>query len=126
MPSAERIADVLVAARGHAVPLKFTAGLHHPVRGMDHTGQVPMHGFLNVYGAALLGHAHGLTAAELLPVLLETDPTAFRLDASVLAWRDRMVPGDRLAGLRERLVGGFGSCSFNEPVTDLRSLALLS
>lgn len=125
VPSAERVAAVLAAARDHGVPLKFTAGLHHPVRGMDQTEGVPMHGFLNVYAAALFAHVHGLPAADLMPVLLEEDPRAFRLDRGSLAWRDRVAAGDAVARLRESLLAGYGSCSFDEPVTDLRSLALL-
>lgn len=125
VPSCERVADVLVYACTLGVPLKFTAGLHHPVRGMAHTGTIPMHGFLNVYGAALLAHVAGLDAAGLLPVVAETEPTAFRLDTAGFAWRDRVVTGEAIGDLRERLLAGYGSCSFSEPVTDLRTLALL-
>jgi hypothetical protein len=126
VPSCERVADVLAAASDQNVPLKFTAGLHHPVRGMDHTGEIPMHGFLNVYGAAMLARANGLTAAELLPVIEETDAGAFRLDAGGFAWRDRVVAADQLHQLRDQALAGYGSCSFDEPVTDLRSLTMLS
>lgn len=125
VPPAERVATVLATARDHGVPLKFTAGLHHPVRGMDHTEGVLMHGFLNVYAAALFAHVHGLPADDLLPVLLEDDPRAFRLDRNALAWRDRVAGGDAVARLRETMLAGYGSCSFDEPVTDLRSLDLL-
>lgn len=126
VPSAGRIASVLAGAREFGVPLKFTAGLHHPLRGMDHTESVPMHGFLNVYVAALLAHAADLAEDELLPVLLETDASAFRVDRGHVAWRDRMVEAGLVTRLREELLGGYGSCSFDEPITDLRSLDLLT
>lgn len=125
VPPVTRIAAVIIGARDHGVPLKFTAGLHHPLRGMDHIESVPMHGFLNVYGAGLLAHVDGNDAATLIPVLEETDPAAFRIDAAGFAWRDRVVPTMRIVDLRDRLFGGYGSCSFDDPVTDLRSLALL-
>ncbi len=126
VPPVARIALVIVAARDQHVPVKFTAGLHHPVRGMDHTEGVPMHGFLNVYGAALLAHAGGLDAAALEPVLSETDPGAFTLAAGGFAWHDLAVDAGRITALRRDLLGGYGSCSFDEPVTDLRSLSLLT
>ncbi|MBD3222915.1 hypothetical protein GF314_16930 [bacterium] len=126
VPAPERVAAVLASASTGRVPMKFTAGLHHPVRGMDHTGEIPMHGFLNVYGAALLAHAAGLGAEELLPVILETEPGAFRLDTGGFGWRDRAVDAVRIAELRSDFLAGYGSCSFDEPMTDLRSLALLT
>lgn len=126
VPPVARVAAVVAAARDLAVPLKFTAGLHHPVRGMDRTGETPMHGFLNVYGAGLLAHDRGLDAAALARVVAETDPAAFRLDRDAFAWRDLAVPAARVARLRAELLGGYGSCSFREPVADLRSLALLT
>jgi hypothetical protein len=126
VPPVARVAAVIAGARDHGVPLKFTAGLHHPVRGMDHTADTPMHGFLNVYGAALLAHHLGLTAAALDPVLAETDPAAFGLDAGAFAWRDLVVPAAAVADLRQRLLSGYGSCSFAEPVDDLRALSLLT
>jgi len=126
VPPVERVAAVIAGAREHHVPLKFTAGLHHPLRGMDRTEGVPMHGFLNVYGAALLAAAEDLAAAELIPVLAETDAGAFQLDADSFAWREHRVAAGRVAALRRDLLGGYGSCSFAEPVADLESLSLLT
>ena len=125
IPPVARVASVVARARDLAVPLKFTAGLHHPIRGMDHVAGVPMHGFLNVYGAGLLAHARRLGEAQLEPVIADTDPRSFRLDASGFAWRGTLVPTARIAAVRERLLGGYGSCSFDEPVTDLRALQML-
>ncbi|HOX25844.1 MAG TPA: hypothetical protein PLL30_10255 [Candidatus Krumholzibacteria bacterium] len=126
VPPVERVAAVVAAARDAAVPLKFTAGLHHPLRGMGATGHAPMHGFLNVYGAALLAHDHGLEAADLTNVVADTEPASFRVDRDGFAWRDRFVAADRVAALRSGLIGGYGSCSFAEPLADLRSLAILT
>ena len=125
VPSDERIAGVLVMARDAGVPLKFTAGLHHPVRGMDFTEDVPMHGFLNVYGAALLAHAEDLSSVALAPILADTDPQSFGCDDGGFSWRDHKVTAEQLAILRANFLGSYGSCSFDDPVTDLRSLALL-
>ena len=125
VPSVTRVASVIATACVGAVPLKFTAGLHHPVRGMDQTEDVPMHGFLNVYGAALLAPEHGLDVAALEAVVTDSDPRSFRVDETAFAWCDQTVAAARIAELRRTLLGGFGSCSFAEPMADLRSLSLL-
>ena len=55
-PASAQIAKALVAAAKHRVPIKFTAGLHHPLRQYRTEVKAKMYGFLNVLGAA----DHGL------------------------------------------------------------------
>jgi len=125
IPPVARVASVVARAHDLGVPLKFTAGLHHPIRGMDHVAGEPMHGFLNVYGAGLLAHAERWSEAQLEPVIADTEAGSFRLDASGFAWRGTLVATARIATIRERMLGGYGSCSFDDPVTDLRALHML-
>lgn len=125
VPSIDRVAGALVGARDLGLPMKFTAGLHHPVRAMDHTGGVPMHGFLNVYTAMLLACIRGLDQTALSDVLDETGADAFTLDPAQLAWRDLTVSAHEVSTLRATMVAGYGSCSFNEPISDLQTLGLL-
>ena len=49
--SSQQIAQALVASGRCRVPIKFTAGLHHPVRLFHPSVKTKMHGFLNVLGA---------------------------------------------------------------------------
>ena len=56
-PSPEQVAFTLDTCRSAGVPLKFTAGLHHPLRHLDPGLQTPMHGFVNVLAAGALAHA---------------------------------------------------------------------
>src|SRR5256885_16585611 len=53
-PTSAQIAQALVTPVTHQVPIKFTAGLHHPLRMFRDEVQTKMHGFLNVLGAAVL------------------------------------------------------------------------
>jgi hypothetical protein len=125
-PSVDDLAAFLVAAHAHDVPWKATAGLHHPVRG-EHAaggGAVP-HGFLNVFFAGAALHAGALEAARVAEVLAETDPHAFVIDPVHAAWRDVRLEPEQIAAARARCVA-FGSCSFDEPVNDLRELGILS
>ena len=121
-PSPEDIGAFLVAARAHDVPWKATAGLHHPVRGM-HDGTM-MHGFLNLFIAGIALQAGALDAARIGEVVAEEDPRAFVVDPTHIGWQDVRVEAEAVAAARERCVS-FGSCSFYEPVDDLRELGIL-
>ncbi len=124
-PSCERIADFIDRCRRLGLPLKCTAGLHHPVRHQASDLPVMMHGFLNVFGAGILAHALGAGRDVLLACVSETDPEAFKFSDDGFAWRDHIVPADALAKARDGFLSGFGSCSFDEPRDDLRALGLM-
>ena len=128
VPSLEQVAFVIEAARQARVPLKATAGLHHPLRGMDHTGTgkeaVPMHGFLNVFGAAVLGHARRLGAADLLPILESRDPADFVFD-DAFSWQHHRASAEEVDVARGEAATSYGSCSFAEPLEDLEALGFL-
>jgi hypothetical protein len=121
-PSVAEVAEFLVAAHAAGVPFKATAGLHHPVRS-PHDGTV-MHGFLNLYVAAIALHAGVIDEARVAAILAEEDPRAFVLDPAHIGWNDVRVEPDAIAAAREWCTS-FGSCSFDEPVNDLRELGLL-
>jgi hypothetical protein len=113
------------------VPFKATAGLHHPIRAEQALTYEPgspravMHGFLNLFAAAAFARA-GADAAEIESVLQEADASAFRLDDRGLGWRHRHASIADLAETRRVFAASFGSCSFAEPVADLRELGLLA
>jgi hypothetical protein len=123
-PSSAQIAAVLVAGAQHRVPIKFTAGLHHPIRRFHASVQTKMHGFLNVLGAAVLGAEHAWDATQTSAMLNDEDASAFRFDDERFGWRDAAVTTDGIRARRE-LVTSLGSCSFDEPREDLRALKLL-
>lgn len=123
-PPADRLALALTLARDRGVRFKATAGLHHPVTHFAGSVGARMYGFLNVFGGAVLAHALGLEAAALQAVLEDDDPAAFRLHGTTLAWRDHLVPAEAVRDARTWAVS-FGSCSFDEPRDDLRTLGLL-
>ncbi len=130
-PTAAQVAGFIVACHAAEVPFKATAGLHHPVRAEHALTYEPeaaravMHGFLNVFMAAALVHGAGADAAAAQAVIEETDPAAFQFNETEASWRSRAVSAGALAAARERFALSFGSCSFEEPVDDLRRLGLL-
>ncbi len=123
-PTSEEIAGTLVTAAQAAVPIKFTAGLHHPIRQHRDEVKTKMHGFLNVLGAALLTAEHGWDRAQATTMLEDEDPDSFTFNDESFAWREWKIDVSRLRE-RRRYVTTFGSCSFDEPRDDLRALKLL-
>jgi hypothetical protein len=83
-----------------------------------------MHGFLNLFlCAAFMYDGMGREEAEAL--LAEGDGAAFRFDESGVEWKGRRVANDGIAAARRGFAVSFGSCSFEEPLGDLRKLGLL-
>jgi len=125
IPSTATVAHVLATCRERGVPMKATAGLHHPIRRPDPALGAFMHGFFNLFGAGVLGYAHSLTEGELLPILETERAEDFAFDESAFRWRDIPIDLETLQRVRARFVTSFGSCSFDEPIEDLQALGLL-
>jgi hypothetical protein len=123
-PSSAQIAAALVAAGKNGVPIKFTAGLHHPVRLFHESVQTKMHGFLNVLGAGVLAAEHDWNEEQTVRMLDDESPAAFSFNEEFFAWREWKLSTGRVSKLR-KLVTSLGSCSFDEPREDLRALKLL-
>ncbi len=123
-PSSIQIARALVATVAQRVPIKFTAGLHHPVRQFHPSVQTKMHGFLNVLGAGVLVREHGWDVQQTAAMLDDEEAGSFVFSDEAFAWREWSVPTAAITEAR-KLVTSFGSCSFDEPRDDLRALNLL-
>jgi hypothetical protein len=123
-PDTAKIARALVSATKLRVPIKFTAGLHHPVRHFHDSVQTKMHGFLNVLGAGVLATEHRWDEEQTATMLNDESPDSFTFNDSCFAWQKWSVPTQQIA-LHRKLVTSFGSCSFDEPRDDLRALGLL-
>jgi hypothetical protein len=123
-PSSAQIALALMAAGTRGVPIKFTAGLHHPVRLFHDSVQTKMHGFLNVLGAGVLALENDWTSKEIAQMIDDEDAGSFSFTEDFFAWRNWRISTEAIAARRE-LVTSFGSCSVDEPREDLRALKLL-
>ncbi len=119
-PDAAYIAQFLEACARENVAFKATAGLHHPLRcyrPLTYSVDGPsgwMYGFLNLFTAAVLAR-RGVPASELEPILLAES-------ASHLPPLTEMA---EIASVRRDFAISFGSCSFEEPIADLKALKLL-
>jgi hypothetical protein len=130
VPSVDTIAHFLHRAAQCRLPFKATAGLHHPIRSLRQLTYAPdspravMHGFLNVFAAAAFAW-HNAARDLLVEVLTEEDPRAFTFDDDELRWRSRRLTAAQVQNARRYFAHSFGSCSFDEPIADLRELGFL-
>jgi hypothetical protein len=120
-PSVATVADVLATVRDHQVPIKFTAGLHHPLRHWNNDLGAHVHGFINVLMAAMFAHACRLPPKNIETILADERSKDFVFSGNVARWLDLPIRTELIEDLR-RLIVGFGSCSVDEPLDDLRAL----
>ena len=130
-PTAREIIRFVRACLAANVPFKATAGLHHPLRCRKPLTYEPnaetgaMNGFLNLFLAA--GFARGNLSASVLEELMH-DGLAdnFEFAENGVMWRrEHFLSVEQLSLLRRRNIISFGSCSFVEPIEDLREIELL-
>jgi hypothetical protein len=123
-PPSAQIAPALVTPSTHQLPIKFTAGLHHPIRQFRDEVKAKMHGFLNVLGAAILAAEYRWDAHQTSVMLEDENPDSFCFTNDFFAWRNWKIDVERLQ-YRRKFAVSFGSCSFDEPRDDLRALGFL-
>lgn len=130
-PSAENVARFVAACMARSIAFKATAGLHHPLRCVRLLTYEPdaergtMHGFLNVFLAAALAADREQEASTLLATMVELlnddDPRSFTLTGDAISWRGRRITTQQIVESRNYATS-FGSCSFEEPIADLKEL----
>ncbi|MFZ0548827.1 MAG: hypothetical protein WAM60_25480 [Candidatus Promineifilaceae bacterium] len=121
-PSQYQVAHVIAACRDSAVPMKCTAGLHHPIRHYDGGVQTKLHGFVNVFAAGILAEVYDLPEHEIAAVVADENPTHFVFTDKMFTWLDRVVSASRVRAVRQENMISFGSCSFEEPLEDMQLL----
>jgi hypothetical protein len=129
IPSSANVARFLAGCAERGIVYKCTAGLHHPIRArypLTYAADTPsgvMHGYLNVFlaGAYLL---HGMPEAQAVELLDETNIRGFVFADSGVTWRGQRLTPDQLGAARAYATS-FGSCSFEEPVADLRAAGVM-
>ncbi|MGA9355341.1 MAG: hypothetical protein WBV46_16740 [Terriglobales bacterium] len=129
-PAAASVVEFMRLCAAKGVAFKATAGLHHPIRSahrLTYQADSPtgmMHGFLNVFLAAAFLRA-GMDARLAADLVNEQSASAFRVDSTTVVWRENRLSLDDILAARRNFAISFGSCSFTEPVEDLRGLCLL-
>jgi hypothetical protein len=124
-PIPEEAAFAMLSALEYNVPMKCTAGLHHPIRHWDESVGCNMHGYLNVFGAGVFAYVCSLDEEETLQILNEEDPYAFHFTEDGMELYDNFAGNEEIEEARKKFMISYGSCSFDEPVDDLKTMELL-
>lgn len=121
-PSPKQVASFIHGCIERRLQLKFTAGLHHPMRMYREEVQTKMYGFLNVFLAVILGEIYRLDKNAIKEILSDEDPGSFIFQSDYMAWRDLKVTAYEIGQVRKTILSSYGSCSFDEPREELREL----
>lgn len=139
-PAVKQIATFIAKCAQFSVPFKATAGLHHPLRCIHPFTYEPnspegmMHGFVNLFTAAAIAWS-AVRADNAVPVevlarcLADGDRANWHLGEDAMTWSGEQEPWrfdlGCLHSMRSKFALSFGSCSFEEPLQDLRELDIL-
>jgi hypothetical protein len=127
IPVVPDLAGFLVGCARRGLRFKATAGLHHAIRAERALTYEPgsaragMHGFVNFFVAAAVAYEGG-DAAEVECALAEDQAASFRVDEDAIWWRERGFSPEQMERVRERFAMSFGSCSFTEPLEEMRGM----
>ena len=124
-PAPEKIALAVKTCRDFKIPMKCTAGLHHPIRHYNESVKTKMYGFINVFGGGVLHCCHELDADVLIEILTDGNAGNFKFTDNSFHWKNYYVLASEVEETRRGFMVSFGSCSFDEPVDDLKKLNLL-
>ena len=125
-PTPEHLARFIAACAAAEIPFKATAGLHHPLRHFSEAVGTDEFGFLNVFTAGILARSFPFEEAELATVLIDESPDSFDFGDDRMRYGDVTIGINEVLDTREHLAICYGSCSFTEPLADLRTLNLLA
>ena len=108
IPTVDEVAQFVRRCRNDGLRFKATAGLHHALP----TGGE--HGFLNLLAASVFGAEEEMLVTR----DVELDAESFRVNG-------RAADAEACARVRRELFASIGSCSFDEPVGELKALGIL-
>ena len=127
IPVSSAVAAFLVACAKHSVRLKATAGLHHAIRGEqrltyeEQSASARLHGFVNFFVAAAAAYEDA-NEVEIVEILDDQERRNFDVVEERLQWRGQSFSLDVIRKMRDRFAISFGSCSFEEPMEEMRSM----
>lgn len=131
IPTPEQVARFIRRCVENQVGFKATAGLHHPLRGRyrltyePDAAEATMFGYLNVFLAACFGFGAAASQKDMVKILRAETLDEFELSDLGIRWKNLDVAAARVSEIRYTKAISFGSCSFDEPTSELQALGLL-
>ncbi len=137
-PSVEQVAAMIQTCVIAGIPMKFTAGLHHPIRHFADEYDEYMHGFINTFGAGIFATTFSKPKNSqekykmfifLSHMIDDQNAKNFSFTNDSMTWkvgddRDMQVEIDagKIENARRNDMISYGSCSFQVPIDDLIQL----
>jgi len=137
-PSVEQVAAMIQTCVLAKTPMKFTAGLHHPIRHFADEYDEFMHGFVNTFGAGIFATTFPTPRNSqekyrmfilLSHMIDDQNAENFSFSNDSMTWKvgdDRgtqfEISADNIGEARKNSMISYGSCSFQEPIDDLTQL----
>ena len=126
IPPSKAIAEFLLCAAQHKLPLKATAGLHSPAPHDDPDVGARMHGFLNFFCAGFLAYSERGDLEAITRVLEDFSYEDFSFGEHSMRCGTFDFSVQEIERLRSRWLPSFGSCSFLEPIEHLKTHGLIT
>lgn len=129
-PNLSQLSHHIVSFAEAQVCFKATAGLHHALPGKYSLTYEPdsdfaqMHGFLNVAIAAVFAYYQKVTPEEIVKILKEPSLNNFHFWEDKIGWKSHNLNLSEIEKARQHFFRSFGSCSFLEPIEELKKLQL--
>ncbi|MBO58541.1 MAG: hypothetical protein CMA77_06055 [Euryarchaeota archaeon] len=137
-PRVEQVAAMIQTCVIIGIPMKFTAGLHHPIRHFAEEYDEFMHGFVNTFGAGILATTFPKPKNSqekyrmfifLSHIIDDQNVENFSFINNSMTWKvgdDRdtqfEIDAEKIENARRNGIISYGSCSFQEPIDDLKQL----
>ncbi len=131
-PNATQLSQLIFSCAESKVPFKATAGLHHslpakhPITYESDSLSTEMHGFLNVVVLAALAYWQKIDLENAVKILQDPFIDNFKIKQNQISWLNHDLSLSELKESRQKFFRSFGSCSFQEPIDDLKSLKLIN
>ena len=137
-PSVEQIAAMIQTCVLVKTPMKFTAGLHHPIRHFADEYDEFMHGFINTFSAGIFAMTFPTPKNTqekyrmfilLSHMIADQNAENFSFSNDSMSWKvgdnrnaQFEIDVEKIENARKKGMISYGSCSFQEPIDDLAQL----
>ena len=123
-PEPPFVSNAIIHCIKNDVPMKFTAGLHHPIRHYNESVKTKMYGFINIFIGGMLAKKYNLSPSELTEILIDENENNFSFTNDLIIWDKLKLNKDQIMNYRKYNFISYGSCSFDEPRKDLTNLGI--
>ncbi|MCX7834573.1 MAG: hypothetical protein N2450_00720 [bacterium] len=117
------MSEVILECAKLNVPFKATAGLHYPFFDIKRNEK---YGFISLFSACAYAYSFPNETLDVIQAILtENEPQNFLFDDEGWVWKKQHFLTCEQISTSRKLFQSFGSCSFEEPIQELKRLKWL-